>query len=116
MSARVKIAAVAAAAAVMSTGCAAANQKWHSGCRVLAKDTLTEVHGSNGNTSTKRTNRLSTSCGPFNVVDAWAAGVTESWDLWQSLQVGKTYDIKTGGFRLGLLSEFPSVIEVREVR
>ncbi|QOC56078.1 hypothetical protein SEA_CLOWN_80 [Gordonia phage Clown] len=37
-----------------------------------------------------------------------------SWDTWKSLKEGKTYDIKTGGYRIGLFSAFPAVLEIKE--
>lgn len=101
--------AAAVAAGVALSGCAATNQQWHANCEVSAKDIITEIHGG---TST-RTKRVSTSCGPFDVEDAWEVGQFDSWDLWQALQVGKTYDIKTGGKRAGAWNMFPTVIEVK---
>uniref|UniRef100_A0AAU8GRH2 Lipoprotein n=1 Tax=Mycobacterium phage Pharb TaxID=3136626 RepID=A0AAU8GRH2_9VIRU len=97
---------------VAVAGCSMSNQEWHNDCRVNGKDILTEVHGSNGDTHTTRTMRLSTSCGSFNVEDSLAAGFN-SWDTWQALAVGKSYDIRTGGYRVGFLSQFPTVLEIR---
>ncbi|ASR85655.1 hypothetical protein SEA_AMGINE_54 [Mycobacterium phage Amgine] len=101
------VAAGAVAAAVLS-GCSSLNQEWHNGCKVTGKDTL--YSSTDGNTS--REYRLSTSCGPFVVEDTLAGGFN-SWDTWQALEVGKTYDIRSGGFRVGFLSSFPSVLEVK---
>lgn len=100
-----------AAVAVSLSGCAATNQQWHNACTIQAKDVL--YSGSQGDTS--RTKRLSTSCGSFDVEDALSVGQFDSWDIWQQLEVGKVYDLKTGGPRIGLLSIFPTVIEVRHV-
>ena len=47
--------------------------------------------------------------------DAISVGQFDSWDTWQKLEVGKTYDLKTGGPRIGFFSVFPVVIEVRDV-
>lgn len=107
------IAAVAAGAALAAAGCSTANQQWHSACTVTAKDTVYDVSGDPP--ATTRTKRVSTSCGSFNVEDSVAGGFN-SWDMWQKLQVDKVYDIKTGGYRFGLASVFPSVIEVRNAR
>ncbi|WGH21062.1 membrane protein [Gordonia phage Fribs8] len=93
-------------------GCSTMNQEWHNGCLVQAKDTL---YGSDGNGGTKRDYRLSTSCGSFTVGDNISGGFN-SWDLWNSINEGKTYDIKTGGYRIGFFSQFPNVLEVREVK
>lgn len=102
--------ALSVAAVVTLSGCAAMNQRWHENCTVNAKDVL--YSGSDGNTS--RTKRLTTSCGSFDVEDALSVGQFDSWDTWQHLEVGKTYDLKTGGPRIGFFSVFPVVIEVRD--
>ncbi|ARQ95496.1 secreted protein [Mycobacterium phage Shandong1] len=105
-------AAVAVAATLTVPGCASSNQQWHNGCTVKAKDTL--YSSSDGNTS--RTKRLTTSCGSFDVEDAVEVGHFTSWDLWQQLEVGKTYDLFTGGKRIGWLSMFPTVLDVRPAK
>ncbi|WP_099024344.1 hypothetical protein [Mycolicibacterium palauense] len=102
------LAGVAAAASVL-TGCSLQNQQWHNDCVVIAKDVL--YSSTDGNTS--RDYRLSTSCGTFAVEDTLAGGF-DSWDVWQSLDEGATYDLRTGGYRVGFFSMFPSVIEVRD--
>ena len=99
------------------------NQKWHNGCEIRAKDVLyshsssTSSNGgsSSANTQTTRTLRLSTSCGSYRVGDTPAGGFN-SWDTWSALEEGKSYDIRTGGFRVGILSMFPDVIEIREAK
>ncbi|ASR85940.1 hypothetical protein SEA_NIKLAS_56 [Mycobacterium Phage Niklas] len=104
------LAAVAAIAAVaVLPGCATSNQQWHKGCTVKAKDVL---YSSSDGTST-RTKRLTTSCGSFNVEDAIEVGHFTSWDIWQAVEVGETYDLFTGGPRIGWLSAFPVVLEVK---
>ncbi|WNM68993.1 hypothetical protein SEA_TRIBLETROUBLE_52 [Mycobacterium Phage TribleTrouble] len=109
---KIKALAAVAAVTVAAAGCSMTNQQWHNDCRVVGKDIFTDVSGSNGNTSTTRTKRLTTTCGSFNVEDTLAGGFN-SWDTWQSLTVGKTYDIRTGGIRLGVASMFPTVLEIR---
>lgn len=105
---RAVAAAAIAVAAVGLTGCSNMNQQWHENCVIQQKDTL--YSGANGNTS--REYRLSTSCGTFTVGDTLAGGFN-SWDTWNRLQEGKTYDLRTGGYRIGFFSQFPTVIEVR---
>ncbi|SHT54411.1 Uncharacterised protein [Mycobacteroides abscessus subsp. abscessus] len=107
------IAAGALVAGLMFSGCATQNQHWENNCKITDKATLTDVSGSNGSTSTTRTKRLSTSCGAFNVEDAWEVGSFNSYDLWAKLEVGKVYDLKVGGIRNGLFSMFQTVIEVK---
>lgn len=99
--------AVVAAAPTLS-GCSLQNQEWHADCLVQGKDILYSM--SDGDSH--RTNRLTTSCGTFNVQGSLGGGFN-SWDNWSRLEVGKTYDLKTGGYRVGIASMFPTVIEVR---
>lgn len=99
---------IIAAAALTLSGCSLQNQAWHNDCRIDGKDILYST--TDGNSS--RTNRLTTSCGTFNV-DSSLGGGFNSWDNWSRLQVGKVYDLKTGGYRVGILSTFPTVIEIR---
>lgn len=107
--------AMLAGGAVSLVGCAAQNQEWHTGCTVTAKDILVDISGSDGNTSTTRTKRVSTDkCGSFDVSDALSVGQFDSWDLWTKLEVGKKYDIKSGGYRVGFFSMFPTVLEVKD--
>lgn len=104
----------ALAAALSLSSCAAFNQAWHTGCGVTAKETL--YKGGGGGADISYVRRLATTCGQFEVGDAWEAGVTNSYDLWSKFEVGKFYDIKTGGFRVGVLSQFPIVVEVTDAR
>lgn len=101
------------AVAVALASCSTANQEWHNNCRVTDKDILSSVSSDGkGNVSTSRTKRLSTSCGPFDVSDSMVGGF-KSWDTWQALEVGKAYDIRTGGYRAGWLDQFPTVLEIK---
>lgn len=101
---------IAIAAAVstvaLTAGCSLLNEQQHTGCTVTAKDTLYST--TDGNSS--RTLRVSTSCGAFNVEGSIGGGFN-SWDLWQRLEVGKVYDLKTGGYRIGFTSTFPTLLE-----
>lgn len=90
--------AAAAVAAMLTTGCSLMNHKAHTDCRVIAKEMLYNTHGTDGNTHTTRTKRLSTTCGVFDVRDSLAAG-WQSYDIWSQLEVGHVYDIETGSFR-----------------
>lgn len=101
---------LAASVSLAGVGCAAQNQHWETRCTVTAKDMLYDV--SEG--SATRTKRIATTCGAFDVEDALSAGSFNSYDLWTKLEVGKTYDLKVGGFRSGFLSMFPIVLEVKD--
>lgn len=85
------------------------NHEWHRGCTVINKDML--YSQSNDKHSSSRTKRLSTSCGVFNVSDSISGGFN-SYDRWAQLQVGKKYDIETGGYRVGVANSFPTVINI----
>ncbi|QAU06530.1 hypothetical protein SEA_WILLIAMBOONE_9 [Gordonia phage WilliamBoone] len=102
--------ALAGAAGVAAlTGCSTMNQEWHRGCVVEDKDTLY----SSKQGDSKREYRLSTSCGTFTVGDSISGGFN-SWDTWSFLKEGRTYDLQTGGYRIGVFSQFPTVISAEE--
>lgn len=103
--------AVAVVVAASSSGCAFMNRRWELDCLVKAKDTL--YTGKQGAPNYER--RIATSCGQFKVGDAWEAGMFNSYDVWSQIEVGKRYDIRVGGFRVGFMSMFPNVLEVSEV-
>lgn len=103
------IAALAVFAGLFFTGCATQNQHWETNCKVTGKDMLYD----HDNGTTSRTKRLSTSCGVFNVDDAWEAGSFSSYELWAKLEEGKTYDLKVGGVRSGAFSMFQTVLQVK---
>ncbi|AJK27375.1 secreted protein [Mycobacterium phage Kratio] len=101
------VAVAAVAVIVLPSACSLVNQQQHTGCTVTAKDMLYSANDGN----MTRTKRVSTSCGSFDVEDSMAGGFT-SWDLWASLEVGKSYDLKTGGYRMGWpASTFPVLLE-----
>lgn len=111
----IKLLIAAAAGAVIAAAlpaCSYSNQEWHNDCKVIGKDILTSTSGNNGQVHTTRTKRLSTSCGAFNVGDSLAGGFN-SWDTWQALEVGGTYNIHTGGPRIGWADVFPTVLEIK---
>ncbi|BCP29572.1 hypothetical protein [Mycobacterium intracellulare] len=105
------LAAVAAMGAVAAVGCSSMNHQMHANCRVTGKDQLYITSGDKNGTRTSRTKRVSTTCGAFNVEDSISGGFN-SYDNWALLEVGKTYDIETGGFRVGILGSFPVVTKV----
>ncbi|WP_283284782.1 hypothetical protein [Microbacterium sp. IEGM 1404] len=60
--------------------------------------------------------RVSTSCGVFKVEDELSQGDWNSADRYAQIEVGKTYDFETYGFRNGFLSSFPNIARVTETR
>jgi len=97
---------------VLSAGCSTMNQKTHRNCTVTNKEQRQHVSGSDGDTHTSYQKLVSTSCGVFAVDDTIAGG-WQSYDRWSVIEVGKTYDITTGGYRWW--GGFPSVIGIKEV-
>ncbi|ASR86983.1 hypothetical protein SEA_NICHOLAS_55 [Mycobacterium phage Nicholas] len=102
--------ALVAAVALALPACATQNQHWENNCKVTSKDTIYDKDSEGG---VKRVKRVSTSCGAFNVEDAWEAGSFNSYDLWAKLEEGKVYDLKVGGIRNGFFSMFQTVLEVK---
>lgn len=108
-----KFAIVATALAILGVvpACSTMNSELHANCKVTNKDVLQQVRGDKHSTSTHFERRLNTTCGTF-VVDDNLVGGFDSYDTWTSLEVGKVYDITTGGYRNGFFDSFPSVTKV----
>ena len=84
------------------------NETVHNDCTVTEKDrTTTREGGSDARVYTEN-------CGVFQVGDALFKGHFRSADVYASIDVGKTYDFTTIGFRAGPLSMFPNIIEVNQ--
>ncbi|ALH46894.1 secreted protein [Mycobacterium phage Theia] len=79
-------------------------------CLVEEKDRTTKVVDGNSRSEM----RIYTDCGVFVVEDNLLAGFNSA-DVYGRLKPGKTYEITTGGYRIGFLSEFPKIIDVKEV-
>ncbi|WZH36259.1 MAG: hypothetical protein PIR02_16045 [Microbacterium enclense] len=60
--------------------------------------------------------RVSTSCGVFKVEDELSQGDWNSADRYAQIEVGKTYDFETYGFRNGFFSAFPNIAEANEIQ
>lgn len=59
---------------------------------------------------------LASSCGVFQVEDEISQGNWNSADVYARIEVGKTYDFETYGFRNGFLSAFPNINSATEVK
>jgi len=57
--------------------------------------------------------RIYTSCGVFQNTDSILRGKNTSADVWSRITVGKTQSFHVVGWRFGLTSDFPNVLEVR---
>ena len=51
----------------------------------------------------------------YKVSDEWLLGNFRSRDLWGSLEVGETYKFETYGYRIGIFSGYPNVVEAEVV-
>ena len=80
----------------------------YSACKIEDKDRTTNSDGQSDA-------RIYTSCGVFKVEDVWTRGQFNSADLYASIKRGQTYDLTTIGFRIPVLSMFPSVIDAKVV-
>lgn len=100
-----RVAIAATALVVVLTGCSSMNQEWHRDCVVNSKERLI----ADGSSAEKR---VYTSCGSFTVNDSVSGGFS-SQDSFNKLVEGRTFDIRTGDYRIGLLSRFPNVIDVK---
>lgn len=57
--------------------------------------------------------RVYTSCGTFQNTDSWLRGKTNSGDLWARIHEGSKQQFTVVGWRLGLTSDFPNILEVK---
>ena len=51
----------------------------------------------------------------YQIADSFIDGNWDSSDLYGSIVIGKTYTFTTRGYRVGFLSMYPNIIEVKEV-
>ncbi len=99
-------AALALAAMALVPSCAYVNHQTRT-CTVSGKDRIARAEGNSEM-------RVYTDCGTFTVEDNLIAGFGSA-DLFGRLHPGKKYVLETGGFRVGLLSEFPKILDAKEV-
>jgi hypothetical protein len=55
-------------------------------------------------------------CGVLVNKDMWVRGKTRSADVYSQVRRGKRYSMHVVGIRLGVVSAFPNVLEVKPVR
>lgn len=92
--------------ALALTGCAPTSPE--TACTVTDKDRSNNSDG-------KSIYRVYSDCGVFNVEDAPFVGVFNAADTYATIEVGKTYEFTTYGYRNGFLSIFPNITEAAEV-
>ena len=91
------------------SGCVYANNKTQE-CVVTDKDRTTVVK--DGKSSSDM--RIYTDCGVFQVGDNFLSGFNSA-DVYASLKEDHKYKIESGGWRIGFLSEFPTIINAKEI-
>lgn len=79
------------------------------GCEVIDKDRT-----SNDGKSDMRI--YTENCGNFKVDDSWLSKTWHSSDTYRDIDVGKTYDFTTRGYRVEFFSWFPNIVEANEVK
>lgn len=84
--------------------------KDYSACVVEGKDRTRDADGN----SDMRV--YTENCGTFSVGDNWFKKVVNSADLYAGIKEGKTYNFEATGWRVGLLSMFPKIYKVEEVK
>jgi len=82
----------------------------HTACVVSDKDRVSKSEGG----SEMRV--YTDNCGTFVVSDGVIKTDFNSADRYAKIKVGKTYDITSYGFRFGLTSSFPKIIDATEVK
>ena len=96
-----------AAIALTTTGCSQVNKREVT-ITVQDKERVCE----SGNSSCKYL--VFTDKGTFQNSDSLLSGKFDSSDVYGRLDEGKTYVVKVAGFRQGILSMYPNIIEVVE--
>lgn len=98
---------IAAALAASLSGCGIRYDGETTNCTV--EDKYVQV----GSKSSQK--MIATSCGVFQVEDEISQGNWNSADIYAGIEVGKTYDFDTYGWRNGFFSAFPNVSSAVEV-
>lgn len=88
---------------------APANSDYTTSCVVTEKD---RTNDRDGNSEMRI---YTENCGTLVVKDNLLKGFWSSSDVYASIDAGKTYDFKATGFRIPIISSFPSIYEANEV-
>lgn len=106
---RIVIGVVAAASLVLLPSCSSMNQH-HETCTVIGKEAVNR--GDAGNQYRVYTDE----CETLVVEDTLTEGRWDSADFYAKIETGKKYDFLVGGYRIGAFSEFPNILELKEVK
>lgn len=52
----------------------------------------------------------------YKITDLFLKFKFNSTDIYNELEIGKTYKVKTSGFRIKILSEYPNINKVEEIK
>lgn len=75
-------------------------------CKVTSKESVTKNNGNHQY-------RVYTSCGTYTIKDDLYIMRFDSADVYGSIQPNTTYTFNVGGFRIGLFSIFPNILQFR---
>lgn len=89
-------------------GAGTINEQEQAHCTVEDKDRSTDKDG-------QSIYQVYTDCGVFRVTDNLAKGIFNAANIYSDIHVGETYDFTTVGFRVPVMSSFPTIVEVVEV-
>jgi hypothetical protein len=82
-------------------------------CTVTGKDRVWKSDGEGSGSSSMRV--YTEECGTLEVGDSLVKGKFNSADTFGKLKEGHRYELKYHGWRIGWLSAFPTITEVKEV-
>lgn len=105
----VVIASLAFIVAIFGFGLINATHVEHQTCTVTDKD---RTRGSEGSSDARIYTK---DCGTLHVGDSWLEWTFNSADTYGQIERGKTYEVKTRGFRVPFFSMFPNVVEVKQL-
>jgi hypothetical protein len=91
---------------------AAAVESTATGCTVTNKDRTSDGEGGSDMRIYTQGCNDSSAVKVFTVADNWFVGQVASADVFASIEIGKTYDFETRGFRIPVLSQFENIVGV----
>jgi hypothetical protein len=106
-------------AAIILTGFtffgAAAVESSYTGCTVTAKDRTSDGEGGSDMRIYTQGCNDSSEVRVFNVADNVFVGQYASANTYASIEIGKTYNFETRGYRIPVLSLFENIVGITEV-
>lgn len=102
-----KLAALFLALSMFLAGCSSMNQQTMT-CTVVGKEAVRTQDGHQYRVYTE-------DCGTLTVADTLFEGRFDSADFYGTIKEGETYEMLIGGYRNGVLSMFPNILEAEQV-